>query len=406
MTTFLRDLVSVADFSRYLADGYISERPHELDSSLRVYSYTPKAQFGGFWTPEMRLARGLMLRVTESLEDAVVVGRGLPKFFTIEQVDSDWGRPKLVDDDENVVIQEAVELPWEAPAFVADKLNGALGLAYMAPNGLAVSTKGSFGSLEAKIATRLMRSKLSKAAQERFLELTDGETALFEIITPERPHPVDYGELEDIILLGRVSHKDGKWHPAAADDKLVKEFGFSVAQRLELLTLRDAVEAPYRENSEGLVVTIEDNGVQHLYKVKPAEYLALRKAFYALETVDFIDLVTATPEAELEELTAEAVSLPVGLRNAEALRKRIREQLLEPLAERVTAVREEYKLVRGTGELPGRPEFAAKVKGYKGELPPALLFKAYDEELSGTKQLAGPVLRMLVKEIKKAAAEA
>lgn len=404
MTLHLSDLASVDEFLRLIKGGYISERVHELDSTLRVYSYTPKTQFGGVWTPETRLARGLILSVPNGdLHTAVVVGRGLPKFFTVEQTDSDWARPKLVDDDENVVIQEAVELPWEAPAFVADKLNGALGLAYSAPDGLAISTKGSFGSLEASIATRIIREKLSATQQNDFLARTEGTTVLFEIITPERPHPVDYGVLEDIIMLGSVDHETGRWAPAADGGRLATLFGLETAPRLPYGNLREAVESPYRENTEGLVVTVEDEEGQHLYKVKPAEYLELRKAFYATETVDLMAMMLSMDSDELEALTADTIPFPKGLRNVELHRDKLKEEVLEPLALELHLIRAEYKILRGDGALPERPAFAAEVK--KSGMQPALLFSAYNEEVTGKKSIAAAVLKNIVKELKRKAAE-
>jgi hypothetical protein len=404
MTLHLSDLASVDEFIRLIKGGYISERVHDLDSTLRVYSYTPKTQFGGMWTPETRLTRGLILSVPNGdLMEALVVGRGLPKFFTVEQTDSDWARPKLVDDDENVVIQESVILPWTSPAFVADKLNGALGLAYSAPDGLAISTKGSFGSLEASIGTRIIREKLTAAQQRDFLARTEGSTVLFEIITPERPHPVDYGELEDIVLLGSVEHETGRWTPAATDGRLSTLFGLDVAPRLPYGTLREAVESPYRENTEGLVVTVEDEEGQHLYKVKPSEYLELRKAFYATETVDLMGLMLGMNSDELEAVTAETIPFPKGLRNVELHRKKLTTEVLEPLAVEIGLIHNEYRKLRGDGELPERPAFAASVKA--STVQSALLFSAYNEEITGKKSIAAAVLKNIVKELKRKAAE-
>ena len=58
----VKSLASVVDpqkFKKFINDGYISERRHPEDDSLRVYSYTPKTQFSGMWSPETLLARGL-----------------------------------------------------------------------------------------------------------------------------------------------------------------------------------------------------------------------------------------------------------------------------------------------------------------------------------------------------------
>jgi len=291
--TLLSDIVSVERFAAEIAAGRIQERSHPADPDLRIYSYTKLTQFGGLWTPESRLARGLIVQVPGGdFEQAVVKGRGLPKFFTVSQiVDSDWGRAKLIDDDENVVVDEAPEIPWHLPATVAEKLNGALGLGYIDSSGrFRISTKGSFDSLEARVSNRVLDTKYA-AATEFFSRFDDGTTMLFEIITPERPHPVDYGNLEDLIFLGTVEHGTGNWTPAQGDEDAVL-MGFPFAQTKKVKTLREAVDLPYEDNTEGFVVTVVGAGPEAIYKVKPGEYLRLRKLFYALQENELKELVS------------------------------------------------------------------------------------------------------------------
>lgn len=399
MTIRLNQILTnpTTNFLELMASGHISERSHELDESLRVYSYTPKTQFSGFWTEETRLARGLMLRVNE--EDfgaSEVLGRGLPKFFTVEQLDSDWSHTKLVDDDEGVTVEDHAELNWDGEALVANKLNGALGLAYVAPDGVAVSTRGSFASTEALIATRVMRSHVVTLEDQReFAELSEGVTFLFEIITPEREHPVDYGDFEGIVLLGSVRHSDGYWTPAREDDFIARRFGFLTAEILPLRSLREAVTAPYVENTEGYVVTINDERGQHMYKVKGSEYAALRKLFYATEALDLGELLLAYSSEELESLRVEDITLPSALRNVESRRAMIQSEVLEPLARELRELRAGYREIRGEGALPERGEFARKVKSSSQEI--SLMFKCYDEEMSGRKSLAKSVLTRILK---------
>jgi len=342
-----------------------------------------------------------MLRVNEDdFGASEVLGRGLPKFFTVEQLDSDWSHTKLVDDDEGVTVEEHAELNWDDEAIVANKLNGALGLAYIAPDGVAISTRGSFASLEAKIATRVMRSfVVSEADQRDFAKISEGVTFLFEIITPERQHPVDYGDFEGVILLGSVRHSDGYWTPAREDNALAERFGFRTAEVLPMGSLREAVTAPYVENTEGYVVTINDERGQHMYKVKGSEYAALRKRFYAAESVDLRELLLGYSSEELESLRAEDIPFPATLRNIESRRETIRKAALEPLARELMEIRSSYREIRGEGELPERGEFARKVK--MASLEVSLMFQCYDEEKSGRKVLAKSVLARILKNKKK-----
>jgi len=291
-TILLSDIVSVDDFVADIAADRIQERTHSEDSDLRIYSYTKKTQFGGLWTAAAKLARGLILRVPNGdFKFATVESRGLPKFFTVAQSQDDWGRVKLIDDDENVVVDEAPEIPWDLPAVVANKLNGALGLGYIDPTGLfRISTKGSFGSLEAVVSNRVLDSKYAAVLPK--LSKISGVTMLFEIITPERPHPIDYGNLEDLIFLGTIDNRTGGWTPASGSEEIVTELGFPFAETHEVGSLRDAVELPYADNTEGFVVTVIGGGPEAIYKVKPNEYLQLRKLFYALQETELKDFVS------------------------------------------------------------------------------------------------------------------
>jgi len=295
--TLLSSIVDVDGFLADMARDLIQERKHPEDSDLRIYSYTKKAQYGGLWTPAAKLARGLILRVPGGdFSKAVVVSRGLPKFFTLEQIDSDWGRVKLVDDDENVVVSEAPVIPWDAPAVVAEKMNGALGLGYVDSTGkFRISTKGSFESLESTVANRVLDGKYSAVLDE--LAVDTGYTMLFEIITPERPHPVDYGDLEDLIFLGSVSNATGAWFPSEENSKMA-ELGFPVAPRKSVATLREAVALPYAANTEGFVVTVVDGGPEAIYKIKPKEYLDLRRLFYAVQEGELVKLALTESFAE------------------------------------------------------------------------------------------------------------
>lgn len=287
----LGTLASVVDpqkFKKFIEEGYISERMHPDDKNLKVYSYTPKTQFSGMWSPETLLARGLILKTEDdgNLDTAVIHARALGKFFTVEQMsEGDWTNIKLVDDDENVTVQENAPIDFDTPATVAEKMNGALGVAYIGPDGTAkISTKGSFTSIEAGIGSNILQKYDEKKLGKFLKKEMKNSTPLFEIISPERPHPVNYGDMEDVILLGTVDKRTGKWAPVDENHKLVKEFGFQTPEKIPATTLREALALPYRDNTEGMVVTTTNaDGEQKMYKVKPEEYHKLRSAFYKIK---------------------------------------------------------------------------------------------------------------------------
>lgn len=394
----LSELVSVESFAKAIEAGLISERTHPDDRELRVYSYTKTVQFSGMWTPETLLARGLILRTPGgSLADAEVVGRGLRKFFTVEQMGSDWSKVKLVDDDEEVTITETPDISWDAPAVVADKMNGALGLAYVAPDGgISISTKGSFTSLEAEEGTRIVR-QLTPEQQEEFSRLAlRGETVLFEIITPRRPHPVSYGDKEALVFLGSVNNRTGKWNPAAENDPVAEKFRFETAKQLPYTTLAEAVRAPYRLNTEGFVVTVSGKNGQELYKVKPGEYHALRKFFYASTPRELTTNFSKLKGEELLAITSvEDIKFPEELTAAidpkAPLLKERRElafkELIAPVHERARSAEKRIgELLAELGEVPEKRAVALRVN----QEPPSdrpLLFRAFADLQNGTKSV-------------------
>lgn len=287
MLVKLNQIANVDKFQEYVREGLISERVHPDDSNLRVYSYTKKAQFGGLWFPEVKIARGLILRVeNEDFSGAEIVSRGFSKFFTVEQtVDGDWGKTKLVDDDEGIVVQDSVEIPFDAPAIVADKLDGALGVGYLDSSGVfQVATKGSFVSEEATVGNKVL-SELDFSVAEVISgsEFCETLTPLFEIISPIGGHPIDYGDFEGLVYLGYVNNLTGEWVPAD-DEHLFAELGFQIAEVQSYTTLREALVAPYVENTEGFVVTVIGGGTEGIFKIKTPEYLELRKLHYGLRS--------------------------------------------------------------------------------------------------------------------------
>jgi len=382
-------------FAKAIDQGLISERAHPDDSNLRVYSYTKAVQYSGMWTPETLLARGLILNLPDGdLLKAEVVGRGLPKFFTVEQMaEGDWTRVKLVDDDEGVTVSEAPEISWDAPAVVSEKMNGALGLAYVAPDGgISISTKGSFSSLEAEVGTELIR-KLSPEQQKEFAALAlEGKTPLFEIITPQRPHPVVYGDREELVLLGSIDNGTGHWSPSEDNTELAQRFGFQSSEQLQYANLAEAVRAPYRQNTEGFVVTVAGAKGQELYKVKPPEYHALRKFFYASTPKELATNFTKLSGKELSSIASrDSIDFPDELVGSLAKdspliadRKRIAyDELIAPVQKSAKEAQAKVDaIVKELGIGHGRRELAEAINKEPQEQR-GLLFKAYQDIETG-----------------------
>jgi RNA ligase len=120
--------------------------------------------------------------------------------------------------------------------------------------------------------------------RERYegVELPPGFTLLFEIVYPANRIVRDYGDLDDLILIGAVCICHGDlWGPAEA----AKSFRWPgpVARVFDYATLADALAAEPRPGAEGFVVRYLDG--EHkgtMVKIKQDDYVALHRIITGL----------------------------------------------------------------------------------------------------------------------------
>lgn len=309
----LNELTDLRRFASDLHDGWIGASQNDDDRHLIVFCYTARTQFAGHWIADTTLlARGLVVRLTDAgvsiyeklhmswndasiddialmFDDALVVARGMRKFFTVDAANSDWGKLKLVDDDEGVTVADDVSIDYNAHASVADKLDGALGIGVRVNGDYIIATKGSFRSDESIEGTVFMRTKHDSRAFADFMDKNlPGFTPLFEIITPGDFHVVQYGKLADIVFLGLLENATGWWIPAAllgvdertADRNAVLipgKFGFITPEIYSAKTLGEALQLPAIANHEGMVATLDGTAKQDMFKIKYPLFLMLQR---------------------------------------------------------------------------------------------------------------------------------
>lgn len=166
------DLVDPRELTRGIDQKLITIREHH-DGAL-IYNYSDAALYtpGAWENPAVRQCRGLVVR------DGDVVARPWAKFFNHGQ-------------------REAGHLDLSSPVEVTDKMDGSLGILYPQRDGqLAIATRGSFVSDQAVHATNTLRRRYST------IETPPGLTMLFEIIYPKNRIVCDYGDTDDLVLLG------------------------------------------------------------------------------------------------------------------------------------------------------------------------------------------------------------
>lgn len=235
--TLLRDM---------LEKKYVREQSHPLFPELRILNYTETATWENVWNEVTLQCRGLIYNA-DTFE---VLARPFRKFFNHEQV--------------------------QAPTFslldrmhVTDKADGSLGILYRRPDKMwAIATRGSFASDQALWATKHYLENYSHKWEP------DGiATWLFEIVYPDNRIVLDYGDMEDLILLGAVDIDSGlslrpetaaQYWPGPAVELIHTDLPFG-----------DILAMPPRENREGFVLWHVDSDER--VKIKYEDYKVLHK---------------------------------------------------------------------------------------------------------------------------------
>lgn len=235
----LDEVVDKQELAAAIAAGHVSQREHPT-SPYAILNYTDKCQYERGWNRTTLTTRGLIYNT----QTGIVIARSWPKSFN-------YGEP------------EAPALDMDAPATVTDKIDGSLGILYHTHRGWAISTRGSFTSDQALHATEVYRRRYADFIPPF------GYTVLFEIVYPGNRIVCDYGDQDDLILLGAVETSTGK----SIGPREVLSWHGPRTTTYSAQTLREALSLPPRPGAEGVVVRVGE----HTVKLKQADYIALHR---------------------------------------------------------------------------------------------------------------------------------
>lgn len=238
------DLVPEAAFQQARDAKLINAR--DDGAGLTILNYSDAAMYtpGAWDNPAVRFCRGVIINDTWQ-----IIARPWQKFFNHGQA-------------------EAGDLDLNAPVEVTDKMDGSLGIIHLALDGSQrVATRGSFASDQAIHATAAL------AKMPRLVCLRD-VTALVEIVYPGNRIVVDYGDRDELVLLGGVDIATGQYLGPTETARLVEWCG-PRTETFPFATLREALAAPQRPGMEGLCVRRLDQN--HIVKIKQEEYVRLHK---------------------------------------------------------------------------------------------------------------------------------
>jgi RNA ligase len=232
-----------------ILSGDVRKQVHPEFPELAIYNYGEEVQFRNRWNNITLACRGLIL----NQDTGEVVARPWEKFFNFGQMDN--------------------RIESSAPVEVTDKLDGSLGILYNAPDGWAIATRGSFASEQAIHATKLLRSKYINDDKDSYsLVWLELNTFLFEIIYPANRIVCNYGDMDDLVMLGSVNKERGDYHGPIESAAYIQWEG-PVTEVWKYPKFTDALSAPDREGKEGYVIRSGRN----IVKLKQADYVALHR---------------------------------------------------------------------------------------------------------------------------------
>lgn len=226
-----------------LAGGYVRQQQHPT-LPLRILNYTERAVYERVWNAATRTCRGLVVDA-----GGIVRARPWPKMFNL-------GEP------------DAPVLDPAEPVVATDKLDGSLGVLHPVVEGWAVATRGSFVSDQARHATALWAREYAPSFTP-----PDGVTVLMEIVYPDNRIVLDYGERDELVLLGGVDIATGRSVEVAG-------WPGPHAEHFAYPTLADALAAPPRAGAEGLVLHVPRTDLR--VKLKQADYVTLHRLIFGL----------------------------------------------------------------------------------------------------------------------------
>ena len=254
--------------------GLVSVEKHPTED-LYIYNYKREAvrEADNPWASDLlRKCRGIILD-----GEGNIVARPFEKFFNLEE---------FANLPEDIIPPGTLELPY----IITEKIDGSLGIMYWTKDGPALATRSTFVSDQAIRGTKILRDKYWFKVKD----LPRDKTFLFEIIYPENKMVVNYGNMEDVILIGVIDTETGK--DESLDD--YPEFLQPCQYVGDWRTIREHYNS-LSLSKEGFVVCFE-NGFR--IKIKFPHYFQAHYLIGKLTRKNILKILAKGPETSKKEL--------------------------------------------------------------------------------------------------------
>lgn len=237
---------------KYFQEGWLIKQTHPT-LPLTIWNYSQSTQYGGKWDEITLMCRGL---VTD--DDGNIVARPFKKFFNLEE-----GKHTPTSEFE-----------------VYEKMDGSLGIFFYYQEQPVFASRGSFTSDQA-IKGRTLLDKYNWQGGTY-----PGYTYLFEILYPENRTVVNYGDLEELVVLAVLNTQTGE----ECDFSEMKNEGFVLVKKYDGVKDYTQLKSIISNNQEGFVVRFS-NG--NRVKIKGEEYLRLHKIMTEVSTKSVWEILSS-----------------------------------------------------------------------------------------------------------------
>lgn len=232
--------------NKYYEDGWLIKSTHPT-LPLTIWNYSIKTQYKGYWNEITLQCRGL---VTD--DKGNVIARPFKKFFNIE---------------------EGKYTPT-SNFTVTEKVDGSLIIVFNYNGNWIAASRGSFTSDHAVAASKILSPRY-------FRILNTNITYLFEYTSQWSRIVIDYGEEENLTLLGAIITETGIEMPRFLLKLTADDFGCDLVKKYDGIYDFTKLKGMVKDGHEGFVVRFS-NGDR--MKVKGEEYIRLHRIMTEIST--------------------------------------------------------------------------------------------------------------------------
>jgi T4 RnlA family RNA ligase len=237
------------DLDALVEAGYLICSKHN-SLPLTIYNYSQKTQYESYWNEITLACRGLVLD-----DNGQIIARPFAKFFNSTEV--------------------ASQIPNE-PFRVYEKMDGSLGIFFWYEGYPVFASRGSFNSDQAIRGWKILKSKYNVNELKQF------HTYMFEIIYPENRIVVDYGDMEDVVMLGVIHTQSGDEIERHTVEKDYAEC-FNLVIDYNITDSWAHLKTLNEPNKEGYIIHFKSG---FRVKVKHEEYVRLHRIITNISNLD------------------------------------------------------------------------------------------------------------------------